>query len=748
MSAPMRGCVEEGDSLPPISVRPKLKVSASMGRGRGRGRIEEQGQVGASCGRGFRNARGVIQCHGCGFQANSTREFSEHATQSQGSIGDVGGLKGECPGKVQTGYGGGDSKVEKQTVVDHMTKKFAGDPNDLRSRIVQLSGTAAEKGAVHPTLCKAGRVEDRQAPPNVWPRSDGVPNLSGGIPRVNLPTGKPVPPTTCTSSISQQTEVLHQPRQPSNFAFEQHCPIDAHQQQELSPFERLPQPASQLAPRPRVPNVSSRCILLLEREVHLQEDLAAVIGQKSLIKDTDSRECYIAVLKREIAIRKQLEQVTKELELEQALTKNQDDLSTIFVPSVQPAASSHLHPGSSYGESGSGDLRREEDLGQAALMSEQQRRSLLCKSEAGSGNTGQENFSRSTTPDLFYDSDSEEEELQANSGQRIQNMESEEDRMNNFEVERQQMLILEKIKEDKENEKKSLALIAKLSLEETSGETRSASACVMGEQVTTMRFLPSQFPSLEVKSSKAELSTAERIAALKAAAVAQGTYVDSNSRTYVDTNSHKSVTGGCLSHVEFKEGTDCQVRKEEKLMGQAAEAKRLRDVKMPTKNEKPVKLGDWTASNAPRRRSVEITNVAFKKKNLEKGRKKEEEKGMRSRRNSETMAEMDAERKLHANIIKERAAVQAREKLASQREVVVAKEWEEASRRKELAEKARFAGTVAAAAAGETLGSKRSSRDKSKDKPTKEQRSNRWSSVGHGAKAKPSNPRSRKTSGK
>ena len=77
------------------------------------------------------------------LQANSTREFSEHATQSQGSIGDVGGLKGEC----QTGFGGGDSKVEKQTVVDHMTKKFAGDPNDLRSRIVQRSGTTAEKGA-------------------------------------------------------------------------------------------------------------------------------------------------------------------------------------------------------------------------------------------------------------------------------------------------------------------------------------------------------------------------------------------------------------------------------------------------------------------------------------------------------------------------------------------------------------------------------------------------------------------------
>lgn len=740
MSAPMRGHVEEGDSSPPISVRPKLRASASLGRGRGRGRIEEQGQVGASCGRGFRNARGVIQCHGCGFQANTTREFSEHATQSQDSVGYVGGPKGECTGKVQTGFGGGDSKVEKPTVVDHMTKKFAGDPNDLRSRIVQRSGTTAEKGAEHPTLCNAGRVEDRQTHPNVRPRFDGVPNLSGGIPRVNLPTGKLVPPPTCTSSISQQTEVRHQPRQPPNLGFEQHYPIDAHQQQVLPSFQHLQQPALQLPPRPRVPSVSSRCILLLEREVQLQEDLSVVIGQKSLMRDTDSRECYIAVLKQEIAIRKQLEEVTKELEQEQALAKKQDDLSTIFVTSVQPAASLHLHPGSGYGDSGPGDLRREDDLRQAALFLEQQKRSLLWKGEAGSA--GLENFGRSTPSDLLYDSDSEEEMAEVNSGQRIQNMESEEDGMNNLEVKRQQVLILEKIKEEQENEKKSLELIAKLSLEEASGETRGASAGFTGKLVPKIQFPPCQFPGLEEKKSKAELSTSERIAALKAAAVAQG--------TYVDTNSCEFVTGGSLSRVELDQRADRQIRKEEKLEleGQDAEAKRLRDVKMPLKIEKPVKLGDWSVSNAPRRSSVEITNVAFKKKNLEKSKKKEEEKGIRSRRNSETMAEMDSERKLHANIIKERAAVQAREKLASRREVVVAKEWEEASRKKELAEKARLVGTVAAAAAGETPGSKRSSRDKSKDKPSKEQRSNRWSSVGHGAKAKPSNPRSRKTSGK
>ena len=162
--------------------------------------------------------------------------------------------------------------------------------------------------------------------------------------------------------------------------------------------------------------------------------------------------------------------MTKELEQAQALAKKQDNLSTIFVPSVQPAASLHLHPGSSYGAPG--DLRREEDVRQAALVLEQQKRSLLWKGEAGSA-AGPENFGRSTPSDLLYDSDSEEEEAEANrgviasSGQRIQNLESEEDGMSNLEVKRQQMLILEKIKEEQQNEKKSLELIAKLSLEET-----------------------------------------------------------------------------------------------------------------------------------------------------------------------------------------------------------------------------------------------------------------------------------------
>merc|ERR1712181_130626 len=98
--------------------------------------------------------------------------------------------------------------------------------------------------------------------------------------------------------------------------------------------------------------------------------------------------------------------------------------------------------------------------------------------------------------------------------------------------------------------------------------------------------------------------------------------------------------------------------------GQEVEAKRLRYEKiMSSENyeENAVAFGDWVASNnAPRRSSFDITNNDFKKKNLERPKAQDEEKA-RCKINSDTMVEMDAERKLHANIIKERAAAQAGE---------------------------------------------------------------------------------------
>ena len=149
----------------------------------------------------------------------------------------------------------------------------------------------------------------------------------------------------------------------------------------------------------------------------------------------------------------------------------------------------------------------------------------------------------------------------------------------------------------------------------------------------------------------------------------------------------------------------------------------------------------------PKSRS-DIANSVSQRKMLENIEKKEETQSRHlTHSNGDTMAEMDSERKLHAKLIKERAAAQTREELSRQREMSVAKEWEEASKRKEKAERARLGGGLGEAGA-EAARSRRSSRDKSRDKPTKEQRSKRWSSVGHGAKANPNNVRNRKTSGR
>ena len=450
--------------------------------------------------------------------------------------------------------------------------------------------------------------------------------------------------------------------------------------------------------------------------------------------------------------------MTKErarLEQEQAQVKRQEELSAIYIPTIQQTAFQRCLPESKDGMSGPVDVRRFEDLRQVKVneVGRDQHKEQQWKTKAGSA-AGLESYSRSN-PSELYDSDSEEElaEVKVNthdrgavssSGQMTQNVENLEDGMNNLEVERQQIMILEKIKQEQENEKKSLELIAKLSLEDASGEIRGASADVRRRTVSAMQFQPSQFPGLEVKRSNTALSTSERIAALKAAAVAQGTYVDTGRQDFVSRSTFQET---CID----RESDEREKRqRQENLQRREVEVKRLRNERMPSSEsneENPVKFKDWVVNDAPKRSSVEITNIAFKKKNLEKPKTKDEDKGRRSRCNSDTMAEMDAERKLHANIIKERAAAQAREKLANQREVVVAKEWEEASRRKELAEKAKLARTVSGVA-GETPGSRRTLRDKSKDKQTKEQRSKRWSSVGHGAKAKPGNSRSRRTSGK
>ena len=81
------------------------------------------------------------------------------------------------------------------------------------------------------------------------------------------------------------------------------------------------------------------------------------------------------------------------------------------------------------------------------------------------------------------------------------------------------------------------------------------------------------------------------------------------------------------------------------------------------------------------------------------GHLEKEEKKVRARRNSEVMAEMDHERRLAGELVRERQRAQvssspplvqereARARAAGQEREAVAREWEEANRRRQVAER-------------------------------------------------------------
>ena len=329
----------------------------------------------------------------------------------------------------------------------------------------------------------------------------------------------------------------------------------------------------------------------------------------------------------------------------------------------------------------------------------------------------------------LYDSDSEGE-IPAKSSYGVQvtepamtNSQSVAEDFNNLDVERQQRLILEQIKQDQENEKKSLDLIARLSIEDLGVQTEGQSTSGWEIVPPAKRFPSNQFPSLVEKISKNVPS-----------AVAHGTFVEEENLQSLNRGGVHQVPAGNLT----RSGQRSEIS--ERQTEQQASLKRREEVKISLKKLKEVRL-------PPKSRS-DIANSVFQKKmsgNIEK--KEETQSRHLTCSNGDTMAEMDSERKLHAKLIKERAAAQTREGLARQKELAVAKEWEEASKRKEKAERARLGGGLGEAGA-EAARSRRSSRDRSRDKPTKEQRSKRWSSVGHGAKANPNNARNRKISGR
>ena len=152
------------------------------------------------------------------MQANSTKEFSDHATKSQ-SQGNQG--EGEDSGKERSSSspssvcGAGNSTVDKPTVVDHMTTRFARDPNGMGSRIMERH-SSNDADAFRKRL----NNEDRRLA--FSDMSKGVPSGSreskqfdkepcqGTIPKVGLPLGKQVP---AASNLPNRTEPWMQLKQ-------------------------------------------------------------------------------------------------------------------------------------------------------------------------------------------------------------------------------------------------------------------------------------------------------------------------------------------------------------------------------------------------------------------------------------------------------------------------------------------------------------------------------------------------------
>ena len=248
------------------------------------------------------------------MQANSTKEFTDHATksQSQGNLGE-----GEDSGKERSSSspssvcGAGNSTVDKQTVVDHMTTRFARDPNGMGSRIMERH-SSNDADAFRKRL----NNEDRRLA--FSDMSKGVPSGSreskqfdkescqGIIPIVGLPLGKQVP---AASNLPNQTEPWMQLNQQGSFKAAEELSQNHKEQSHLPsqyPYQSFWQSHPPISP---LLTVETRSIALLERELQLQKNLDLLIAQKSTIRDSDSRELYMAVLQDEIDIRKELQEV-------------------------------------------------------------------------------------------------------------------------------------------------------------------------------------------------------------------------------------------------------------------------------------------------------------------------------------------------------------------------------------------------------------------------------------------------------
>ena len=122
-----------------------------------------------------------------------------------------------------------------------------------------------------------------------------------------------------------------------------------------------------------------------------------------------------------------------------------------------------------------------------------------------------------------------------------------EEDFDNLDVERQQRNNLEKMKQDQENEKKSLDLIARLSIEDSVVQPERQFTSGRETVLPAKRFLSNHLPGLREKGFTQAPSASERIAALKPAAVARGTFVEEEKLQNPNSEGVQQVPAGNLT---------------------------------------------------------------------------------------------------------------------------------------------------------------------------------------------------------
>ena len=206
----------------------------------------------------------------------------------------------------------------------------------------------------------------------------------------------------------------------------------------------------------------------------------------------------------------------------------------------------------------------------------------------------------------------------------------------------QQEKILEQIRRENEAERQSRELVSRLAQESGPSPRRS------------------EFPARDLRTVKgpstiSSSSSRDKIAALKAAAEAQGSCV-------------LGTREGCRGRDRVEELMREQERQVERLRREAEE--RERESRRQTA-EKSKKIQVTAALTAPREEGshnsagginfMEVFAMAERKRTAEKSKKKleeKEEKMVRARRKSEAMAELDSERRLAGEVIRQRQAAQ------------------------------------------------------------------------------------------